>query len=193
MRFLRPLYPIIIICIRKLKRLISFFLSVVIFFIVPTVAATPPFQDYKDDLVLSDRPELVAIIEPKSINPKGQFMLHVKMNLREGWHIYSLEAKRGKEESLATRITLSSGLFLPQGPWAESSPTMSWDGVLEKMVKIHGHTAEFSRRYTVAKSIAPGSYWIKGIITFSACDNKICTLPQKMPFKVEIKVMGRNK
>ena len=189
MRFLKAPLTIISVYIRKSDAWIGFFLFVFIFFPMSTVKAIPFCQEFKNDLGSPGHLKLVAIIDPESINPGDRFVLHVKIEVTEGWHIYSLDSKGGEEESLATKITLSSDSFIPQGSWAEPTPTIGWDGALEKVVKKHNQTVEFRRWYRVAESLALGSHRINGSIMFRACNNKICNLPSEVSFKAEIKVL----
>lgn len=154
-----------------------------------TAKAILPFQEFKNKLGSSDYLKLVTIVDPESINFGERFVLHIKIEVSEGWHIYSLDAKGGKEESLATKITLNSGSFVPQGSWEEPIPTIEWDGALERVVKTHQQTVEFRRWYRLAKSLAPGSHKIKGSIVFRACNNKICNLPREIFFMTAIKVL----
>ena len=165
-------------------------LFLVIFFVMATAKAISTFQEFKNDLSSSDPLKLIAIVDPESINPAGQFILHVKIEMSEGWHIYSLYAKEDEEESLATEITLNSGSFVPQDSWEEPTPIIRWDGALERVVKTHAQTVEFRRWYRITKSLAPGSHIIKGSIVFRACNNKICNLPSEISFKTKIKVLG---
>ena len=189
MRFLKASLTIISISIRKPATWVSFFLFVVIFFTVFTAKAIPPFQEFKNDLGSSGYLKLRAIADPENINSGGRFVLHVKIEMSEGWHIYSLDAKGDEEESLATEITLNSDSFVPQDSWEEPAPTIGWDGALERVVKTHERIVEFRRRYRVVESLAPGFHRIKGAIVFRACNNKTCNLPRKISFMTEIKVL----
>ena len=155
-----------------------------------TAKAIPPFLEFKNDLGSSEHLKLMAIVDPESINVWDRFVLYVKIEVSEGWHIYSLDATEDEEESLATKIVLNSGSFLPQGSWEEPTPTIGWDGALERVVKTHNQTVEFRRWYRVAESIASGSHQIEGSIVFRACNNKICNLPNEISFKTEIRVFG---
>ena len=180
------------VCIRKPTKWVGFFLSMVIFFTMSTAKAIPPFQEFKNDFSSSDHLKLMAIVDPETIKPGGQFVLHVKIEVSEGWHIYSLDAKGGKEESLATKIAFNSESFVPQDSWKEPTPTIGWDGALDRVVKTHQQIVEFRRWYRVVESLAPGSHSIKGSIVFRACNNKICNLPREISFRTEIKVLDGN-
>ena len=144
------------------------------------------FQGFKNDLSPSNNIKIVAIADPEKINPKGRFVLHIKIEVKRGWHIYSLNAEGDEGESLATRITLKSDLFIPQGLWKESTPTIEWDGALEKVVKTHKQTVEFHRWYRAVESLNTGSYRVKGSVVLRACNNKICNLPSEILFYTDI-------
>ena len=190
MRFLKAPLTIISVYIRKSDVWIGFFLFVFIFSPMSTVKATPFFQGFKNDLGSSDHLKLVAIIDPESVNPGDRFVLHVKIEVSKGWHIYSLDTKGDEEEYLATKIALSSGSFVPQGSWEGPTPTIGWDGALGRVVKTHEQIVEFRRWYRAVESLAPGSHEINGSIKFRSCNNKICNLPREMSFKTKINVRG---
>jgi len=190
MRFLKAPHSRKLIFIQKLTKWVGFFLFVLIFFSISTANATPTFQEFKNDLSSSNHLKLIVIVDPEHVNPKGRFVLYVKVEVSEGWHIYSLDANGGKEDSLATKITLNSGSFIPQGSWEGPTPATVWDGALEKVVKTHDKTVEFRRWYRGAKSLSPGFHIVKGSIAFRACNNKICNLPNKIFFKTKINVLG---
>ena len=91
---------------------------------------------------------------------------------------------------MATRITLNSDLFVPQGHWKEPSPTIEWDGALEKVVKTHKQTVEFNRLYRAIETLNPGSYRVKGSVVLRACNNKICNLPSEILFNADIELLS---
>ena len=157
-------------------------------FIVSNAKAIPPFQEFENDFGSTVHFKLMAIVDPENVRLGDRFALHVKIEMSEGWHIYSLNAEGPDKELLATKITLHSDSFVPQGLWEEPTPTIGWDGALERVVKKHEQIVEFRRWYHAVESVAPGSYEIKGVIVFRACNNKICNLPREISFKTEINV-----
>ena len=175
--------------IKKPTKWVNFLLLGVIFFSSSNSSATSPFQGFKNDLSPSNNIKIVAIADPERINPKGRFVLHIKIEVKRGWHIYSLNAKGDEGESLATRINLKSDLLVPQGPWREPTPTIEWDGALEKVVKTHKQTVEFHRWYR-AESLNTGSYRVKGSVVLRACNNKICNLPSEIFFYADIELLS---
>lgn len=191
MHFLKASPSKTTINILKPGKWFGWFLFVVIFFNMPTVFAMPSFQEFKNDAGSSSvNFKLMAIVDPENINLGDLFVLHVKMEISEGWHIYSLYAKGAVEESLATKITLHSDLFVPQGLWQEPTPNIIWDGALERAVKTHEQIVEFRRWYRLAESLSPGIHQTRGSIVFRACNNKICNLPREVFFNTEINVIG---
>jgi hypothetical protein len=168
---------------------LSFFLLAVMF-PAPTVVAIPLVEKFKksfdQDLIHF---KLKAIVAPETINQGGQFALYVKIELKEGWHIYSLHAKEIEEPRMATKIFMNSGMFIPLGLWEEPTPVMEWDGALEKVVKTHRQVVEFRRLYSATESLATGSYPITGEIVFRACNNKVCNLPKKISYSTKIDII----
>ena len=166
----------------------SFFLFVVMF-TASTVEAIPSFQKFKKD---SDpiHFKLTAIVDPESIKLGDRFALYVKIELSEGWHIYSLYTKGVEEQPLATEISLNSDKFVAHGLWEEPAPVIAWDGVLRRVVKTHQQVVEFRRWYSVVESLGSGSYQIRGDVVFRACNNKVCNLPTKIFYETKIDVLS---
>ena len=166
----------------------SFFLFVIMF-TVPMAEAIPSFQKFKKD---SDpiHFKLTAIVDPENIKLGEQFVLYVKIELSEGWHIYSLYAKGVEKQPLATKISLNSDMFVAHDLWEEPTPVIAWDGALGKVVKTHQRVVEFRRWYSPVESIDPGSYQIRGDIVFRACNNKVCNLPKKISYGAKIDVLS---
>ena len=168
---------------------VGFFLFAIIFFTTVPAKAISPFKEFKNDFGSSTHIKLIAIVEPEIVNSRDQFVLHIKIEVDDGWHIYSLDANGGKEGPLATKIILNSKSFLPQGSWEEQTPTIGWDGALERIVKTHNQAVEFRRFYRITEALTSGVHQIKGSIIFRACNNKVCTLPNEISFDTQIKVL----
>ena len=173
------------IFILRLSKWPSFFLFVVMF-TASTLEAIPLFKKDSDSIHF----KLTAIVDPESINPGDRFALYVKIELSEGWHIYSLHAKGVEEQPLATKISLNSGMFVAHGLWEEPAPAIAWDGALERIVKTHQQVVEFRRWYSVVESLGSGSYQISGDVVFRACNNKVCNLPKKIFYETKINVLS---
>ena len=121
------------------------------------------------------------------VYPGDGFKLYLSVQIEEGWHIYSLQPLDGNE-LLATQIILEDNVFESAGDWQESSPSLIQDDAQAKRVKAHTHIAEFHKNFHVPENFNPGSYRINGKLHYRACDNKLCTLPQKLPFVSQIHV-----
>jgi len=121
------------------------------------------------------------------IIPGNRFALYLSVKIQEGWHIYSLEPLHGNE-LLATKIILEENFLEKGGNWKESSISFIQDGAQEKLVKAHINIAEFHQEFSVPKNFAPGPYSLSGKFLYRACDNKLCTLPQTLPFITRFQV-----
>ena len=172
----------------SLRYWVTFFLLFFIFF-SPVVEATSPFQKSKDDSG-SIHFKVKAIVDPENIKPGDLFTLYVKIELSEGWHIYSLHAKGVEKQSLGTQIFFNSDIFVAHGLWKEPNPEIAWDGALGRVVKTHQKIVEFSRRYSAVKLLSSGPHKIRGGIVFRACNNKVCNLPRRIPYETKINILS---
>ncbi len=129
--------------------------------------------------------QLEAMPDRRKVQTGETFWLHLVTFLDEGWHMYSLE-KQSDDETVATRIELDSLVFDPQGIWQEMPPKLVRDEVMEKIMKTHSGRVEFSRKFSVPKTLKPGTYPLSGTLHFRTCDNRVCTLPQAKTFKTRV-------
>ena len=91
-------------------------------------------------------------------------------------------------DGFKTQIFLEDNVFECSGDWQESSPSLIQDDAQAKRVKAHTHIAEFHKNFHIPENFNPGSYRINGKLHYRACDNKLCTLPQNLPFVSQIHV-----
>jgi len=153
------------------------------------VSAESPFSGLKafDRHLL---PIKISVLTNKTLVSQGEkFKFHLSVLVEEGWHIYSLKPFQGSE-SLATKILMDTNNFQDQSDWEGPGPVLIEDGALEKIVKGYRGHVEFSKTYLVPISVVPKIYSLAGNLVFRACNNQICTLPQKFPFSTKIKVSG---
>ena len=133
------------------------------------------------------RIKLDTMADRDPVYPGDGFKLYLSVQIEEGWHIYSLQPLDGNE-LLATQIILEDNVFESSGDWQESSPSLIQDDAQAKRVKAHTHIAEFHKNFHIPENFNPGSYRINGKLHYRACDNKLCTLPQNLPFVSRIHV-----
>ena len=119
--------------------------------------------------------------------PGDRFKLYMSVQIKEGWHIYSLQPMDGNE-LLATQIVTYDNIFESQKYWQESRTRLIQDDAQQKLVKGHVTNAEFYNSFRVPENTRSGTYSIKGKLLYQACDNKICTLPVSLPFYSQIRV-----
>lgn len=164
------------------------FLTLLFLFLYPfPVIAESPFGSLKrSDLFLP--PIKINVLTNKTFVSQGEkFKFHLSILIDEGWHIYSLKPFQGSE-SLTTQILMDKNNFQEQSKWKGPDPILIKDQALGKIVKGYKGHIEFSKTYQVPISLAPQVYSLDGNLVFRACDNKICTLPRKFPFKTAIEV-----
>ena len=122
--------------------------------------------------------------------PGEEFILHLSVIVKTGWHIYSLSPLSGNE-LLATQIFIDENVFQEKSVWREPKPILIQDEAVGKIVNGHKGNVEFSKTYLVPSAVKIDKYSISGKLIFRACDNHICTLPQELPFNAGILVTNK--
>lgn len=171
------------------------FLSGLGLFCVCLVAGPPgygfdSYGKFEKSKKLHEPLQLDAMPDKGKVRPGETFWLHLVTFLEEGWHMYSLE-KQSDDETVATRIELEALVFDPEGDWQETPPKLVRDDVLEKIMKTHTGRVEFTHLFSVPKGLKPGTYPLSGTLHFRTCDNRVCTLPQKVMFKTRVIVIDK--
>lgn len=156
-----------------------------------SISAFQSFEEFSRSKNNKYNIDVTLFTDPAEAKPGEDFDLHLRVKLSPGWHIYSLESQ-DKDETLATQIRLNENVFQAKGQWLEPKPTITLDGALNKVVKIHEDAVRFSRNLMVPGHLKPETYSISGNIEFRACDNKICTLPREVGFKTQIRILGED-
>ena len=116
-----------------------------------------------------------------------RFKLYMSVQIKEGWHIYSLQPM-DENELLATQIMIDDNIFEGQKHWQESPTRLIYDDAQQKLVKVHFTTAEFRNSFRVPENTRSGNYSIKGKLLYQACDNNLCTLPKSLLFASQVHV-----
>ncbi len=129
-----------------------------------------------------------VLTNKQEVIPGEEFEFYMSILVEEGWHIYSLSPLRGGE-LLATQILMDENVFQEKESWREPEPVLIQDEAIGKMVTGHKGNVEFSRTYSVPVDVKAGKYPLKGTLVYRACDNQICTLPQKFPFNTILQII----
>ena len=164
------------------------FLILIFLFSFPfPVFSESPFGSIKrSDLFVS--PIAISVLTNKTFVYQGkEFIFHLSVLIKEGWHIYSLKPFQ-ESEGLTTQILMDKNNFQQQSDWKGPTAVLIKDGALGKIVKGHKGQIEFSKTYFVPLNLPPQVYSLGGNLVFRACNNQICTLPRKFAFKTEIEV-----
>ncbi len=149
---------------------------------------SPSHHDNENDKSVGVKVE--AFSDQEVLRPDDRFELNLVVSLDEGWHIYSLESQ--DDPTLPTRIVLKTHLAEVGEDWKESTPTIVKDQILNRMVKVHLERAEFKRTYVVPSDLGPGHHPVRGVLTFRACDNRVCTMPRKVRFNTLIQIVAKD-
>jgi hypothetical protein len=130
---------------------------------------------------------LNMIMDRDPAYPGDRFKLYMSVQIKEGWHIYSLQPM-DENKLLATQIMIDENIFEGQKHWQESPTRLIQDDAQQKLVKAHITTAEFRNSFRVPENTRSGNYSIKGKLLYQACDNNLCTLPKSLLFASQVHV-----
>ena len=161
------------------------FILASIFFSGQGFAQSSPFLNPPSSF--SPKLQIESLINKNPVSPGESFRIYLSVQIEEGWHVYALKPLPGNE-LLATQIVLEDHAFEEVTVWQESPVSLIQDDALEKMVKGHTLTAEFYTNLNVPTEFRSGRYTLNGHLLFKACDNKLCTLPQELPFASSVSV-----
>jgi len=173
---------------RLKKALASTILATI--FITSPASAFKSFEDFINNKSQGPQVQIQAFTNPGEIHPGESFKIHLRVNIGESWHIYSIE-NQGEDELLNTKIIIDENIFQSQEKWMESPPKIARDEVLQKTIKTHKKLAEFNRLHLAPPYLKPGNYNLSGSLLFRACDNKICTLQKKKSFMTQVKILDK--
>ena len=164
-----------------------FIILLILFLSVLPVFAKPPFDKLKNPNLLYPPIKISALANKSLVIPGEEFIFHLSVIVKTGWHIYSLSPLAGNE-FLATQIFIDENVFREKGVWKEPKPVLIQDEAVGRIVNGHKGNVEFSRTFLVPPKVEVDKYSIHGKLLFRACDNQICTLPQELPFHTDILV-----
>ena len=154
------------------------------------IFAKPPFDKLKDPNPSFPAIKVSALTNKSLVIPGEEFIFYLSVIVKTGWHIYSLSPLAGNE-FLATQIFIDENVFREMSVWKEPKPVLIQDGAVGRIVNGHKGNVEFSRTFLVSPKVEVDKYSIHGKLIFRACDNKICTLPQELPFQTGILVTNQ--
>ena len=164
-----------------------FIILLILFLSALPVFAKPPFNKLKDPNLLYPPIKINASPNKSLVTPGEEFIFHLSVIVKTGWHIYSLSPLEGNK-FLATQIFTDENAFREKSGWKEPKPVLIQDEAVGRIVNGHKGNVEFSLSYLVPLKVRVDKHSISGKLIFRACDNRICTLPQELPFHTDILV-----
>ena len=112
----------------------------------------------------------------------------ISMDIKAGWHIYSLVP--GEDITIPpTKVSWSSPDLTVKGPAYETNPIVEFDPVIEEVLGYHENQPRFYQNFSAPKESAAGNYVLNGAIKYQICNERICLLPAikkiEIPYVIE--------
>jgi hypothetical protein len=134
-----------------------------------------------DVIVGRNTPHLsfTASLSPDVVRPGGKLSLVVNITPKRRMHVYAPGTKYR-----AVTVTLNGNAWLKQGKTVYPKPSIYFFKPLKEQVLV------FSEKFTLTTPIAIGTIparlkqvKISGTLSYQACDDRVCYLPQSVPLE----------
>ncbi len=122
--------------------------------------------------------------EPVGVKPGETLSLRVRIEIDEGWHIYSVKPSA---DGYPTTFRLDDGPFELAGPVTEPAPKRHRDEYTE--YEYHEGSVEFTLPVRLAAA-ATGRVAVKGVVDLQPCDATSCASPRTVSFRADVMVEG---
>lgn len=104
------------------------------------------------------------------------YLLRLYGKIPQGNHLYSIHLKKN-EFPIPTKLEILHKNFVPIEPLKESEPTLLFDAVIGKKVKIHKHFFQLTQKFEVKPHNTKATTEVPVKLTYQICNEKICFLP----------------
>jgi len=132
--------------------------------------------------------ELLVEWQPQALQGGAETELVLLGRVAAGRHLYSVH-DQGEFGPDPTRLLLESDLLEPVSELTESAPITKYDQAFEVPLRVHQNDFRLRRRFRLGNKVQPGLYPISGHLLFQLCSDRICSLPLKKAFQVELTVL----
>ncbi len=111
----------------------------------------------------------------------------VKAEIENGWHIYALSLPDGGPNPTVIAFDESDCIKFTGNPIPSRQPESIVDMVFHLELDTWDNSVTFSQHFTVD---SPGNHNINGRISYMACNNSACTMPETEEFSITFKTVG---
>jgi len=136
---------------------------------------------------VAEPPRIYAELENAPVRPGEASFLKVRITPAPGWYLYSV-ISAGEWGPLPTEVKVPTPWLEASGPLSESEPKVTFDEAYGTTLRVHDVPFVLRLPLRVLPEAPPGLQEGWGILTFQACNQKIC-LPastQEFPIPLEI-------
>jgi thiol:disulfide interchange protein len=167
------------------KRLWQLFIGLFIS-LVPLLLIASESQNLLDE---GAQVTFVPRLIPATALPGENIRLVVDVQLQPEWHIYSVIRSTNPDAPPPTKLLVSDGLLIKDGPAYETPPILQFIRVLGMTIEYHSELAFLYQNLQVPKGAETGSKNLSASLTYQLCTDSICLPPKtellKIPYTVE--------
>jgi len=126
---------------------------------------------------------------PAAARPGENIRLAVEVQLQPEWHIYSVIRSTNPDAPPPTKLLVSNGTLIKDGPVYETPPISQFIRVLGMTIEYHSELAFLYQNLQIPEDADVGSRNLTVSLTYQLCTDNICLPPKtellKLPYTVE--------
>ncbi|HZK03626.1 MAG TPA: cytochrome c biogenesis protein CcdA [Bacteroidaceae bacterium] len=136
-------------------------------------------------LMITGIPVIAQIQNPISVSSSIEMIgqdtaiINFDVEIAQGWHVYSTNMPKGGPIEAFIKIDTIAGSRLDSVLTVSGKEVESYDNVFNMVVRYFENRATFSQRIIISNP----DFYIEGVFTYGACDNKSCLPPQRVEFE----------
>jgi len=165
-------------------------------FEVPGMTPSAPHSDPADRAV-----NVSVLTSPRSVTAGGELVIAVVLDHAEGWHTWPAEAQKAlppevsgfaihTEVALESRPSWIARVGPIQWPTPSNSAVADPSGQSPTVnLPTYSHRAVVFIPVIVAPNVAPGPQVARVAVSFQACNDQMCQMPEDFALDVEVEVV----
>jgi thiol:disulfide interchange protein len=150
-----------------------------------------PLSVFAGDEQIQDYRELVdfsAVFEPTEARPGENIRLVVKVDLKKGWHIYSVLPPKKETDPKPTTLEVEPADFIKDGPVYETRPVFEYVKSLDYTLIYHDGEARLYQNLILPADFSPGDLSARVKITYQPCTDSICLPAEVRTLDVPLRI-----
>ena len=164
--------------------------NILVLLLIGTLAGV---SGWTSDVQAQEAAKWSAKTVEKEVAPGGKVTIKVHAKMNDNWHVYAATPV-GDDGPVATSFSVEEGAPITLSDKVKQpKPIKEFDDAFGIMTEYFEHEATFTLTGTVKKDIAPGKQKMNVIVTYMACNDRMCLPPTDVEASIEFTVISAEK